>query len=68
MFLFSASLCDKFAETCFPEKVFHPTPKAFANFSPGLEPERQPWENGPEMRFNSERVRQLPNTFSVFDS
>jgi len=32
------------------------TPKAFANYSPGLERQRQPWEPHNNSRVNPERV------------
>ncbi|HKG60140.1 MAG TPA: hypothetical protein VKB05_10275 [Pyrinomonadaceae bacterium] len=40
------------------------TPKAFANFSPRLERERQPWVQE-KIGINPERVRRLANAFSV---
>ncbi len=37
------SLCNKIAESSFFEKLSS-TPKAFANFSPGVGAQRQPWD------------------------
>jgi hypothetical protein len=44
---------------------FDNTPKAFANFSPGLERQRQPWVTGNKQLLNPERVWRLANPFRV---
>jgi hypothetical protein len=41
------------------------TPKAFANFSPGLERERQPWVQSPKRNINPERVSSEFNALNV---
>jgi hypothetical protein len=45
-------------------KILMNTPKAFANFSPGLERSDNPG-NENEMTMNPERVRRLANPFRV---
>jgi len=44
---------------------FENTPKAFANFSPGLERKRQPWVSNSKFTLNPERVRRLANPYRV---
>ena len=44
---------------------FESTPKAFANFSPGLERKRQPWVSNSKYTLNPERVRPVANPYRV---
>jgi hypothetical protein len=44
---------------------FEKTPQALANFSPGFEAEREPWERNPPNTSNPERVRLKTNPFRV---
>jgi len=44
---------------------FEITPKAFANFSPAVGAQRQPWDRKQKNRPNPERVRPKRNPFRV---
>jgi hypothetical protein len=47
-------------------RQFEITPKAFANSSPGLERQRQPWDHKSKVDLNPERVPLEANPFRVW--